>query len=220
MFQRQPATFSLPTLPSPRRQSSDPECLGHPPPPQNMPYPSLVCSPGVDSGTSLPHREIPAPTKFQIPWPYRAPFFLTFDGLPSVGGRTSPPSERQWEEAPLSHHPSPLGLVPGTHRLLTQRERAAGTLGEGWTLGLTVTHGGVMVLLNPFSTEMPHQSKSLPLAEPPFPHLLTEEAGPGNSEVPDRCTFSKIPLFQPLLNFLRAKEGNCDTTGLSSAFPV
>lgn len=70
----------------------------------------LYAHQGWAAGTSLPHGEIPAPTKFQIPWPYRAPFSLTFDGLPSVGGRTSPPSERQWGEAPLSHHPSPLGV--------------------------------------------------------------------------------------------------------------
>lgn len=105
---RQPP--SLPTLPSPRRPSSDPECLGHPPPPRNIRTLPLYAHQGWAAGTSLPHGEIPAPTKFQIPWPYRAPFSLTFDGLPSVGGRTSPPSERQWGEAPLSHHPSPLGV--------------------------------------------------------------------------------------------------------------
>lgn len=75
--------------------------------------------------------------------------------------------------------------MAGTHRLLIQRERAAGIRGgEGWTLDLIVTHSGVMVLFNPFRTEAPLQSESLPLAAPQFPHLLTEAGGPRKSEVP------------------------------------
>lgn len=74
-------------------------------------------------GPAFPRREIPDPTKFQIPWPYLAPFCLAFDGLPGVGGRTSP-SERLWG---LPHFPT------------TQAPWVCHGLAHGWNIQVVYT---------------------------------------------------------------------------------
>lgn len=91
---------------------------------------------GGQLGPAFPRREIPDPTKFQIPWPYLAPFCLAFDGLPGVGGRTSPPSERLWGPPtfpPLKLPGCVMGLSHGwnTQVVYTESKTQQGIWGRG-----------------------------------------------------------------------------------------
>ena len=152
---------SLCPLPSPRPPASDPEYLGCPPPARDILYLPLYVHQGWTAEISLPHKGNSRSPKFQIPQPYLVPFFLTFDGLPGVGeGPPHPQRDNGGVRFPTTQayptddpHPHPECVMTvywgWNTQVVDNRERAAGNLGEGWTLGPTVTHVGVMVPFNP-----------------------------------------------------------------------
>lgn len=129
IFQGQPATFSLPTcFPCHIRLLTLGTWATHPLPGICHTLPLVLIMVG-QLGPVFSIREIPDPTKFQIPLPYLAPFCLAFDGLPKVGGRPPHP-QRDYYPPPSSLGVSRAYIMTRTHRLFIQRAKNSRDFGR------------------------------------------------------------------------------------------